>query len=66
MIAPQESFYPGRRAEALMIPFKIISRRSRDNLQGWHQALPGSHVEHVMYGTYVLHVPPGGAKWTAQ
>ena len=59
MIAPQESLYPGRRAMALMILFKIISR-SWDNLESRHQALPGCHVEHVMYGNYVLHVPQGG------
>ena len=66
MIAPQESFYLGRRAEALMILFKIISRRSWDNLQNRHQALPGSHVEHVMDGIYVLHVPPGGSRRLAE
>jgi hypothetical protein len=64
MDAPQESFYPERRGEALMILFKIISRRSWDELQGWHKAFPGSQVEHVMKGTgiYVLHIPPGGAR----
>jgi hypothetical protein len=49
-----------------MIPFEIISRRSWDNLQGWHQALPGSHVEHVLYGIIVLHLPPGGARGLAE
>ena len=49
--------------EALMICFKIISRRSWDVLQGWREAFPGSRVEHVLEGTgiFVLHVPPGGA-----
>ena len=47
-----------------MVLFRIISRRSWDNLQGWHKALPGSRVEHVMKGTgiFVLHIPAGGAK----
>jgi hypothetical protein len=63
MIAPQEEFYPEPRSEALMILFRIISRRSWDELQGWREAFPGSRVEHVMTGTgiFVLHVPPGGA-----
>lgn len=64
MDAPQEAFYPEPQAETLMVSFRIISRHSWDNLQGWHKALPGSRIEHVMKGTgiYVLHVPQGGAK----
>lgn len=57
-IAP-ESVYPDK---ALMVLFRIISRRSWDELQSWHKALPGSRVEHLMYGLYVLHVEPGGAR----
>ena len=47
----------------LMVFFKIISRHSWDNLQSWHEALPGSQIEHVMKGTgiFVLHVPRSGA-----
>ena len=47
-----------------MALFRIISRGSWDNLQGWHEALPGSRVERVMKGTgiFVPHVPSGGAK----
>ncbi len=45
----------------VMVMFRIISRRSWDNLQSWHRACPGSTVEHVRYGIYVLVVPPGGA-----
>jgi len=41
--------------------FRIISRRSWDELQSWHKTLPGSRVEHLMHGLYVLHVEPGGA-----
>jgi hypothetical protein len=62
MDAPQESFYPEPRTETLMISFRIISRRSWDELQGWRDALPGSHIEHLMFGLYVLVVPPGGAR----
>jgi hypothetical protein len=49
--------------EALMICFKIISRWSWDELQGWCEAFPGSRIERVLEGTgiFVLHVPPGGA-----
>ncbi len=45
-----------------MVLFRIISRRSWDNLQSWHKALPGSSVEHLMFGLYVLHIHAGGAK----
>ena len=47
-----------------MVCFRIISRRSWDNLQSLHQAFPGSCVERVMEGTgiFVLHIPAGGAK----
>ena len=45
-----------------MVLFRIISRHSWDNLQCWHRALPGSRVEHLMFGLYVLHVPAGGAE----
>jgi hypothetical protein len=64
MDAPQETFYPEQNAETLAILFKVLGRRSWDHLQGWHNALPGSRVEHVMEGTglFVLHVPPGGAR----
>jgi hypothetical protein len=53
--------------ESLMILFRIISRRSWDNLQSWPAALPGSYVERVMEGTdiFVLHVPAGGAQGIA-
>ena len=49
--------------DGLMVMFRIISRRSWDELQSWHRACPGSTVEHLMKGTglYVLTVPPGGA-----
>jgi len=63
MDAPREEFYTEPRPEALVVLFKIISRHSWNELQGWHKALPGSRVEHVMEGTgiFVLVVPPGGA-----
>ncbi len=40
-----------------MIAFRIIGRRSWDEIQAWHEACPGSRVEHVQHGIYVLHVP---------
>ncbi len=45
----------------LMVMFRIISRHSWDVLQGWHRACPGSTVEHLMFGLYVLILPAGGA-----
>ena len=62
MDAPQESFYTEHQTETLIL-FKIISRRSWDELQSWHRAFPGSRVEHVLKGTgiFILVVPPGGA-----
>ncbi len=67
MDAPQKSFYPEPRTEGTMVLFRIISRRSWDDLQSWRKALPGSRIEHVMKenGIYVLHIPPGGAKGLA-
>ncbi len=62
MDAPQEEFYPESDEKALMVLFKIVSRRSWEELQGWCKALPGSHVEHLMYGFYVLFIEPGGAR----
>ena len=48
--------------EPLMVLFRIISRRSRDELQSLHKAFSGSCVEHVLYGIYVLIILPGGAR----
>ena len=64
MIGPQKKLYPEARTEAPMVCFRIISRRSWDNLQSLHQAFPESRVERVMEGTgiFVLHIPAGGAK----
>lgn len=44
----------------LMVLFRIISRHDWDQLQSWRRACPGSTVEHLMYGLYVLSVPGGG------
>jgi len=66
MDAPQPEFYPEPRTEALTVLFRIIGRRSWNDLQSLHEAFPGSRVEHVMKGTgiFVLHVPPVGARRT--
>jgi hypothetical protein len=45
----------------LTIMFRIISRHSWDVLQGWHRSCPGSSVEHLAHGLYVLTVPADGA-----
>lgn len=45
----------------VMVLVKIISRHSWEKLQEWHRACPGSHIEHVTAGTYVLFLPAGGA-----
>ena len=62
MDAPIEEFYPEPDTKTLMIMFRIISRRSWDELQSWQRALPGSRVEHLMHGLYVLIVETGGAR----
>jgi hypothetical protein len=51
---------PAERTE-VMVLFRIIGRHSWDRLQAWHRSCPGSTVEHVLYGIYVLHIPPGGS-----
>jgi len=48
--------------ESLVVLFRIIGRRSWDELQGWHRALPGSRVEHVKYGIYALIIDAGGTR----
>ena len=63
--APLKSI-PDSPPETLIVLFRIISRRSWDELHRWHEALPGSRVEHVLYGIYVLIVPQGGATELAQ
>jgi hypothetical protein len=57
------SILPDNREERaeVMVCFRIISRHSWDQLQAWHAACPGSTVEHVLHGIYVLHIPPGGS-----
>jgi len=61
MDAAQSELYPEPRPETLVVLFRIISRESWRKLQAWQDALPGSRVEHLMFGFYVLHIPPGGA-----
>ncbi len=52
-----------RPTESLLLLFRILTRREWDELQSWHEALPGSRVEHLMYGLYVLYAEPDGASW---
>ena len=49
-----------------MVSFKIINRHSWDNLQSWKAALPGSQIEHVLHGIYVLIIETGGARRLAR
>ncbi len=44
----------------LSVLFRILTRRSWDELQAWHRACPGYRVEHLMFGLYVLTIPAGG------
>lgn len=62
MVSPQEEFHPEPQTDNLVILFRIISRRSWDELQGLHEALPGSRVEHVLHDIHALIIEPGGAK----
>ena len=59
MTAPQ-SILQHSQPETLIVLFKIISRRSWDELHRWHEALPGSRIEHILYGIYALIIPQGG------
>jgi len=43
----------------LTVLFRIISRQDWARLLGWWAACPGSRIEHLMHGLYVLHVPAG-------
>lgn len=54
-----------KRTEELMVCFRIISRRDWDRLQSWHVSCPGSVVEHVQAGIYVLTVLAGAAEAAA-
>jgi len=52
---------PNLDRESTAVLFRIISRHDWDRLQGWHRSCPGSAVEHLMFGLYVLTIPAGGA-----
>ncbi len=45
----------------VMVLFRIITRREWEELQGWHRSCPGSTVEHLYAGLYLLTIPAGGA-----
>lgn len=66
MDAPQEEFYIESRPETLVILFRIITHESWRELQGWHEALPGSRMEHVLHGIYVLIIEAGGVRRLAR
>ena len=51
---------PPERTE-LVVLFRILTRGDWDRLQGWRRSCPGSTVEHLMHGLYVLTIPAGGA-----
>ena len=41
----------------VMVMFRIISRHDWDTLQSLHKSSPGSTVEHLYRGMYVLTIP---------
>jgi hypothetical protein len=45
----------------LLVMFRILRRSEWEALQSWHKSCPGSTVEHLAYGLYVLTIPAGGA-----
>jgi hypothetical protein len=47
----------GPECTKVMVMFRIISRHSWDVLQAWHKSCPGSTVEHLTHGLYVLTIP---------
>ncbi len=51
-----------RPAEPLLLLFRILTRREWDRLQEMHRSFPGSVVEHVAAGIFVLHIKPGAAR----
>lgn len=53
--------YHERPSEPLMVMFRILSKRSWVALQELHEVCPGSHIEHLERGLYVLFLPAGGA-----
>ena len=61
MDSPQDEFYTEPRTEALAVLFRIIGRRPWDELQSWHKVLPGSRIEHIGRGIYVLIIEPGAS-----
>jgi hypothetical protein len=64
-LAPRRSIQDNP-PETVVVLFKIISRRSWDELHRWHEALPGSRVEHILFGIYALIIPQGGARELAE
>jgi hypothetical protein len=49
----------------VMVMFRIIGRRDWEARQSWHRSCPGSTVEHLYRGLYVLTVPADGAREAA-
>ncbi len=66
MGAPQGLFYPEPQTEDLLFLFRIIYRGSWDEFQSWREVLPESRIEHVLYGIYVLIIPPGATRRIAR
>ncbi|CAN5528389.1 hypothetical protein BH20ACT10_BH20ACT10_00590 [soil metagenome] len=60
MIPPEQSI-PEDWTDSFVVLFRILGRRSWDNLQSWHRAFPNSYIEHLLpeTGFYVLIVDPG-------
>lgn len=63
---PASPLYPSSQTEETWVLFRIISRKSWDDLQSLHESFPGSRVEKLMFGLYVLIIGPGGDRRLTQ
>jgi hypothetical protein len=65
MAASLQRSIPDSPAEPLLILFRILTRREWDRLQQVNRSFPGSVVEHVEAGIFVLHIESGAARGLA-
>jgi len=56
---------PEQQHAETMTLVRVLTRRDWDNLQSWHKSLPGSSIEHLSYGLFVLTIPAGAARAAA-
>jgi hypothetical protein len=62
MIRATSSIQDTRPTKPLLLLFRILTRLEWNRLQEMHRSFPGSAVEHVAAGIFVLHIKPGGAR----